>query len=265
MPNEKIENQLNLALDATLQEREKSLDLDVGFEPETRTWEVIIKFSDTAENLEQVLRESFPAVYSQILLTNLSNEYAILVLPESIVEQVAALPEIEYMEKPKRLFFAVNNGKRASCISPLQTGGGNPDGRNRLSGVSTIVAVIDSGIDYSHPDFRNADGSTRILDLWDQTVPAGTVADRRSGQEAGGEGPGSGEAQTGGEELPEGETVSEERYLQPPEGFFLGTEFPAEVINLALDQPTEQQRYQICPSRDNSGHGTHVNSWKNKK
>ena len=258
MPNEKIENQLNLALDATLQEREKSLDLDVGFEPETRTWEVIVKFSDTVENLEQVLRESFPAVYSQILLTNLSNEYAILVLPESIVEQVAALPEIEYMEKPKRLFFTVNNGKRASCISPLQTGGGNPDGRNRLSGISTIVAVIDSGIDYSHPDFRNADGSTRILDLWDQTVPAGTVADRRNGQETGGEEPGSGESQTGEEELPEGEKENEERYLQSPEGFFLGTEFPAEVINLALDQPTEQQRYQICPSRDNSGHGTHV-------
>lgn len=256
MPNEKIENQLNLALDATPEEREKSLDLDVGFEPETRTWEVIVKFSDTAENLEQVLRESFPAVYSQILLTNLSNEYAVLVLPEAIVEQVAALPEIEYMEKPKRLFFAVNNGKRASCISPLQTGGNAADGRNRLSGNSTIVAVIDSGIDYSHPDFRNADGSTRILDLWDQTVTAQTVVDRRNTQETGGE-----EQERGGtgrEEPLEGETAAGERYLQPPEGFFLGTEFPAEVINLALDQPTEQQRYQICPSRDNSGHGTHV-------
>lgn len=256
MPNEKIENQLNLALDATPEEREKSLDLDVGFEPETRTWEVIVKFSDTAENLEQVLRESFPAVYSQILLTNLSNEYAVLVLPEAIVEQVAALPEIEYMEKPKRLFFAVNNGKRASCISPLQTGGNAADGRNRLSGKSTIVAVIDSGIDYSHPDFRNADGSTRILDLWDQTVTAQTVVDKRNTQETGGEEQERGE--TGREEPLEGETASGERYLQPPEGFFLGTEFPAEVINLALDQPTEQQRYQICPSRDNSGHGTHV-------
>lgn len=231
MPNEKIENQLNLALDATPEEREKSLDLDVGFEPETRTWEVIIKFSGTAEQLEELLKTTFPDWYSRMRFTNLSNEYAILVLPEDVVEQVAALAEIEYMEKPKRLFFAVNNGKTASCIPPLQTGAGNGDGRTRLSGSSVLVAVIDSGIDYNHPDFRNEDGTTRILDLWDQTVPAGTVEDRRG---------------------------AEEGYLQPPEGFFLGTEFPAEVINLALEQPTEQQRYGICPSRDNSGHGTHV-------
>ncbi|MDD6306025.1 MAG: S8 family serine peptidase [Clostridiales bacterium] len=234
MPNEKIENQLNLALDATAEEREKSLDLDVGYETVAKTWEVIVKFSGTTEELERVLKESFPNDYLQIRLTNLSNEYAILVLPEAIVEKVAALPEIEYMEKPKRLFFAVNNGKRASCISALQTGEASVSDRNRLFGNGVIVAVVDSGIDYSHPDFRNADGTTRILDLWDQTVPGGSVPDRRNVQ---------------GEE---------EQYLQPPEGFFLGTEFPREIINLALEQPTEQQRYEICPSRDNSGHGTHV-------
>ena len=155
MPNEKIENQLNLALDATAEEREKSLDLDVGYETVAKTWEVIVKFSGTTEELERVLKESFPNDYLQIRLTNLSNEYAILVLPEAIVEKVAALPEIEYMEKPKRLFFAVNNGKRASCISALQTGEASVSDRNRLFGNGVIVAVVDSGIDYSHPDFRN--------------------------------------------------------------------------------------------------------------
>ena len=39
-----------------------------------------------------------------------------------------------------------------------------------------ILGVIDSGIDYLHLDFRNEDGSTRILYLWDQDQ--GQVYDR---------------------------------------------------------------------------------------
>lgn len=233
MSNEKIENLLNLALDATREERDKSLELDVGFNGAEQTWEVIVKYGGTTAQLQELLQNKFPEQYEQIRITNLQNEYAILVLPESIVQSVANLTEIEYMEKPKSLFFAVDSGRRASCITPLQTGAmlpGQEDGtgrqtedvektddRNNLTGAGCIVAIIDSGIDYAHPDFRNADGTTRILNLWDQTIP-GT----------------------------------------PPVGYYLGTEFSRDVINRALEQPTEQQRFAICPSRDISGHGTHV-------
>lgn len=57
----------------------------------------------------------------------------------------------------------MNQGKAASCIPSVQTG------ELDLSGRGVIVAVIDSGIDYYHGDFRNEDGSTRILKLWDQS------------------------------------------------------------------------------------------------
>lgn len=250
MENEKIENLLNLALDATPEELNKSLDLDVGYDAQQRTWEVIVKYGGTTAGLENLLRENFPQFYSQIRITNLRNEYAILVLPEAIVNAVASLPEIEYMEKPKRLFFAVNRGKRASCISGLQTGSGAgiPDtGRNNLTGRDVIVAVIDSGIDYAHPDFRNADGTTRIIELWDQTIPSGSVSVPGMVADEGGTG-----------RRNEGGNGSEERVLTAPEGFYIGTVFDSEVINHALDQPTDQARYAICPSRDISGHGTHV-------
>lgn len=242
MNNEKIENLLNLALDATQEEREKSLDLDVGYEPESSSWEVVVKYTGTGESLARDIRDAFPEDFIRIRITNLSNEYAILVIPERLVELVAALPQIEYMEKPKRLFFAVNNGKRASCISPLQMGPGVPDnGRNHLTGRNVITAIIDSGIDYSHPDFRNADGTTRILDLWDQTIPSGTVP--RNGREE----------ENGSENGTEQVT-----YLGAPAGFYIGTEFSRAVLNRALEQPTEQARYAVCPSKDLSGHGTHV-------
>ena len=39
-----------------------------------------------------------------------------------------------------------------------------------LSGRNIIIAVVASGIDYLHPDFINADGTSKILYLWDQTV-----------------------------------------------------------------------------------------------
>lgn len=250
MENEKIENLLNLALDATPEELNKSLDLDVGYDAQQRTWEVIVKYGGTTAGLENLLRENFPQFYSRIRITNLRNEYAILVLPEAIVNAVASLPEIEYMEKPKRLFFAVNRGKRASCISGLQTGSGAgiPDtGRNNLTGRDVIVAVIDSGIDYAHPDFRNADGTTRIIELWDQTIPSGSVSVPGTVADEGGTG-----------RRNEGGNGSEERVLTAPEGFYIGTVFDSEVINHALDQPTDQARYAICPSRDISGHGTHV-------
>ena len=40
-----------------------------------------------------------------------------------------------------------------------------------LYGQGVIVGVIDTGIDYTHPVFRYADGTSRILELWDQTIP----------------------------------------------------------------------------------------------
>ncbi len=98
---------------------------------------------------------------------------------------VAGLDEIIYMEKPKRLFFALNAAKRASCITQVQspqTGSGDigVEGTLNLTGKGVLVAVIDSGIDYAHPDFTYPDNTTRILELWDQTLDAGRLNDTRT-------------------------------------------------------------------------------------
>ena len=44
-------------------------------------------------------------------------------------------------------------------------------GNDGLTGEEILVGVVDSGVDYFHPDFRNEDGSSRILKLWDQSIP----------------------------------------------------------------------------------------------
>lgn len=154
--NQKIETLFRAALDASPEEREKSADLETGFDPSTDIWEVIVKYIGTLS----VLKEKYP----QVEYTELLNNYAILKVPEPLIDSIVSEDTITYMEKPKRLFFEVTEGKRASCITTLQTR------LPELSGRGTLVGLIDSGIDYTHPDFRNNDGSTRILALWDQRL-----------------------------------------------------------------------------------------------
>ena len=145
MNNEKLENLLNLALDATPEEREKSLELNVGYDTASRSWEVIVKASGGFDTL----LELFP----QITVKPLLNGYGILTVPAALLDALSERPEIEYMEKPKRLFFAVNTGRSVSCITPLQTAPmGNALTQNNLYGSGIITAIIDSGIDYAHPD-----------------------------------------------------------------------------------------------------------------
>ena len=60
MDSQKAENLLNLALDSTEEEREKSLDLQVGYEPEERTWELIIKYDQSKGAQRPELAEVIP-------------------------------------------------------------------------------------------------------------------------------------------------------------------------------------------------------------
>ena len=49
--NQKIDNTLNLAVEATPEEREKSLELNVGYDPMDRLWDVIVKYSGSMEDI----------------------------------------------------------------------------------------------------------------------------------------------------------------------------------------------------------------------
>ena len=171
MADQKLENLLNISLQATKEEREKSEELGIGYDPEQNTWELIVRYTGSLDGLR--IR------YPQIRIRELLNQYAVLIVPETLVDAVSQETIIEYVEKPKQLYFELQAGKAASCINVVQQGMNNPFG---LFGKGTIVAVIDTGIRAESMEFRNADGSTRILNIWDQTT--GTEYDRSQIDEA---------------------------------------------------------------------------------
>ena len=95
MASQKFENILNLALAATSEEKEKSQELAVGFSPEARTWELIVKYHGALERLESAVIHIEPLIFG----------YAIVTIREDFIDAFAKLYEVDYVEKPKSLFF----------------------------------------------------------------------------------------------------------------------------------------------------------------
>ena len=163
--------------------------------------------------------------------------YAIVRIRPELAPLLLSAEEILWTEVPSRVYTEVINGRRETCVTALQAE--NPG----LTGKGMLVAVIDSGIDYTHPDFRNEDGTTRIEALWDQTTG------RR------------GEVLTKQEEEPQEEVLSESgtRYPdRPPEGYSDGVLYTRERINAALRGERTADGESLVPETDLSGHGTHV-------
>ena len=114
MPDQKLDNLLNLALDATEEEREKSRNLNVGYEKQTRKWEIIVKYSEMGDSVEALLGGS------GISVVPLLGGYAIVTLPESMLEEYSRRPQIEFIEKPTRLYFEA--APSVAHHVPYQTG-----------------------------------------------------------------------------------------------------------------------------------------------
>ena len=150
--SQKIENILNLALEATPEERARSMELDVGYDAGERAWDLIIKYSGSLDAAREISES----------VTELLNNYAVVRIREDRIEALASLPEVEFVEKPKSLYFQTDVGRQVSCIDAVQ------EAPYDLTGRGVLVGIVDSGIDLTNPDFRNEDGTTRIAALWDQ-------------------------------------------------------------------------------------------------
>lgn len=152
--DQKLENILNLALETPEEEREQTKELNVGYSAETRSWGLIVKYHGSLDRLRE----------QNIVVEELIAGYAILTVPEALVDRVSDTPEIEYVEKPKRFYYGQTDPAGTSCFPPVTMR------TPFLNGRGVLLAVLDSGITWDLEVFRKADGTTRIRYLWDQTV-----------------------------------------------------------------------------------------------
>ena len=153
--NQKLDDLLQMALLTPRTIRENSEELSAGYHVDTKSWEVMVKYHGAPESIRE----------RGILMEELIANYAILLIPEERLEEIAAMEEIEYLEKPKCFSFEQTDPVRDSCIQEL------PGRGFSLSGQGVLIAVIDSGIDYTLPEFRTKSGGSRIFSLWDQSLP----------------------------------------------------------------------------------------------
>lgn len=126
------------------------------------------------------------AFFEQIV----DSQYSIFYAPLS--EGFSTVAAVGYSGMPKLYTFQSTEALEVSGILSAQN-----QPALRLDGQDILVGFLDSGIDYTHPAFRNSDGTTRILGIWDQTDQSGP----------------------------------------PPEGLFYGTEYTQQMLNEALRSP----------------------------
>lgn len=120
-------------------------------------WTVIVQYF---EQLSEV-NNRIPFSYNEI-----SDRFAFVKINKDYIDALSNENSVFYIELPRVMQYIAIENSNAVC-APYSIH--RPQSYN-VTGKGVLLAVIDSGIDYSHLDFRNADGTTRILALWDQSI-----------------------------------------------------------------------------------------------
>ena len=129
--------------------------------------EVLVRASDDSA-LDQLRAEGIEVRFP----TSGAATVASVEVPLQSLERLASHEAVERIEASRPMFADLD----ISCADVRATPLHRPPISVRGAGV--IVGIVDGGIDYTHPSFRNADGTSRIQFLWDQgapTVPGGPV------------------------------------------------------------------------------------------
>jgi subtilisin family serine protease len=92
-------------------------------------------------------------------------------IPLNSLNALSRMDNIIYIEASKKVKPSLDISVPATGADLLR--GGVPPSWTGITGKGVIIGIVDTGIDLTHPDFRDAAGKTRILYLLDQTKKTG--------------------------------------------------------------------------------------------
>ena len=151
----KLSGLLQLALKFQEIISEDAFEWITGQKLSDERWDLLLRHYREVEPLAQ----QYGFVYQRI-----SDEYALIRIEQNQIGPLSTQDEVIYLELPRVMKYILDQSLSKICVTEKTT---NPT-QFGLSGKGVIVGIIDSGIDYAHPDFRKEDGRTRIVSLWDQ-------------------------------------------------------------------------------------------------
>lgn len=139
--NNKIDTALSAALEISEENLRQNSQLGYGFQEQDKKWKIIVKYYGDIKEIERI----FPDTN----VVELLNQFAIITTGREYIDAIASLPQIQYVEKPKRIYFNLRQGRSISCVNGVQK---NPsqDGENdsqsiSLSGRGVLIGIVDSG------------------------------------------------------------------------------------------------------------------------
>jgi hypothetical protein len=186
--------------------------------------ELLQKIQDPEEDLEVIMRVVLPAaIPEKVKVISSFGDVITCRIKRKDIEEVYLSPLKFSLKAPK--YFSSEVNKTYNPLPVRQKWQPSVEAKNDKKGYKNkvIVGLIDWGCDFTHHNFRNKDGTTRILAIWDQSINDTTGI------------------------------------TQP---FNYGKVFMRENINAALNSPRPFQYLGYHPAKaDNAGigaHGTHV-------
>ena len=158
----------------------------------------------------------------------------------SDLERLAAIPGVSYVEASRPYRPVVDASVPATgAVEAWKLSGPSSQ---PLTGHGVLIAVVDTGVDWSHLDLRNADGTTRILHLLDQTCSVTDYAPCAT----------TGEVSTAGREWAASDI----------NGWLTAGQLPGEVVDTETGArlPDDTFPGATCDVAAGCGHGTHIAS-----